>query len=262
GALIGCGDHGEPEGIQQRVILQPFASCEELENYIEDTAVRDMKLSIDAAKDGGWFLPLGDAPNPQAADTSPSSGASGPSAYTKTNVQVAGVDEADFMKNDGTRIFMLSGQQLYTVKSWPADQMAVAGKLTIEGYPTQMYLDDKNRVVVFSGVYTKYDGFTDGSGTGGGVACLDCYYYSNTTKVTVVDVRDLARPTVAQQYYLPGYYANSRRVNSSIRIVMSDSFRWPSKVKFYPDYNPDLYKDKALMNAALESLKADNERVI
>ena len=63
--------------------------------------------------------------------TSSPSASSAPSAYTKTNTQVAGVDEADFVKNDGTRIFMISGQKLFAVKSWPADKMAIAGSLTL-----------------------------------------------------------------------------------------------------------------------------------
>ena len=104
-----------------------------------------------------------------------------------------------------------------------------------------MYLDDKNRVVVFSTVYTKYDGFVEGGG-GGASADIACapgfggcgYYYGNTTKVTVIDVADIAAMKVVNEVYLPGNYANSRRIDSSVRIVLSDSFRWPATVKFWP----------------------------
>src|SRR5687767_1427437 len=66
--------------------------------------------------------------------------ASGPSAYTTTNTQVAGVDEADFVKNDGTRILVLSGNKLHLSKSWPADQLALVSTLAIEGWPREMFL--------------------------------------------------------------------------------------------------------------------------
>ena len=42
------------------------------------------------------------------------------------------MDESDFVKNDGTRIFVLSGRTLFTATSWPPQSLAVAGKLEIE----------------------------------------------------------------------------------------------------------------------------------
>lgn len=272
GALFACGDRGgELAAIQERLVLENFASCDALESYIEDQAVRDMQLQIDCMKDGGWCgggvaLEV-DASAPQAGAANKSSG---PSAYTKTNTQVAGVDEADFMKNDGKRIFVLSGQKLRAVKSWPADQMSLQSSLSIEGYPTQMYLDEKDRVVVFSSVYTQYEGFSDGGARGSGGADIACAgingcgsYYGNTTKVTVVDVADLANLKVTGEYYLPGSYANSRRIDSSVRMVLSDWFRWPSTVTFWPNSSdPTLYNDKVRWNAALDALKVQNEKII
>lgn len=274
GMLMACSnDPVQPAAIQDRLTLEAFASCDALESYIEDEAVRDMQLQLDCIKDGGWCGGGILAPEATgAADSAGPSKSSGPSAYTKTNTQVAGVDEADFMKNDGTRIFVLSGQKLRAVKSWPADQLSLQGGLTIEGYPTQMYLDEKNRVVVFSSVYTKYDGVNEGgSSGGGGVADLACrggldgcgYYYGNTTKVTVVDVTDLTNLKVQSEVYLPGSYANSRRINSSVRMVLSDWFRYPSTVQYWPNStDPNLYQDKARWNAAIDELKAKNEKLI
>lgn len=270
--LSACGESlGDPAAIQSRLTLEGFATCDALEQYIEDEAVRDMKASIDCMKSDGWCGGgLRGGVEASAADTAGAS--SGPAAYTKTNTQVAGVDEADFVKNDGTRIFVLSGQKLRAMKSWPANQLALQGSLSVEGYPTQMYLDEKNRVVIFSSIYTPYDGFVEGRGGGGvGTADVACapgfggcgYYNSNTTKITVVDVSSLTTMRITGEYYLPGQYANSRRIANSVRTVLSDSFRWPKDVKFYPTTNdPNLYNDKSRFNAALDQLKIDNERII
>lgn len=278
GSLLGCGGSGlgEPAGIQNRLTLENFGSCDALEQYIEDQAVLDMKLQLDSIKSGGWYGPFfgrAEATSaPPAADSG--AGAKGPSAYTQTNTQVAGVDEADFVKNDGTRILQLVGQKLYATRSWPANTLAISGSVSIEGYPTQMFLDEKNRVVVFSGVYTKYDGFTDGGGVlaGRGVADIAAcagpgcgYYYSNTTKVTVVDVSNIASLKVVGEYYLPGGYADSRRIGSAVRIVLRDSFRWPSTLKWWPESaNGELFTkgNEGKLDAAIEVLKADNERLI
>ncbi|HNO69728.1 MAG TPA: beta-propeller domain-containing protein, partial [Pseudomonadota bacterium] len=125
GVVTACGDSGlpEPAGIQAELQLSNFGSCADLEQYVEDQAVFEMRTQLESMKRSGGSIDIfgrttgvadsAAAPTAGAADSSKSSG---PSAYTKTNTQVAGVDEADFFKNDGTRIFQLVGQKLYAVK--------------------------------------------------------------------------------------------------------------------------------------------------
>ncbi|MFO0653876.1 MAG: beta-propeller domain-containing protein [Polyangia bacterium] len=280
GVVTACGDSGlpEPAGIQAELQLSNFGSCADLEQYVEDQAVFEMRTQLESMKRSGGSIDIfgrttgvADSAAAPAAGAADSSKSSGPSAYTKTNTQVAGVDEADFFKNDGTRIFQLVGQKLYAVKSWPANAMQIQSSMNIEGYPTQMYLDEKNRVVVFSSIYTQYTGYLEDWAVGGrggvaaDVACGPGYcggWYGNTTKVTVIDVSDLTNLKVQNEFFLPGNYANSRRVGSSVRLVLSDHFRWPSTVKFYPDSSTINYNDWRAWNAELDRLKDANEKII
>ncbi len=272
-ALLGACSQGavpEPEAVQKRLELQAFGTCEQLETYIEDTAVLDMRTQLESAKTGnyGWGWGRGDvfAGAPEASNDASAGAAApqsqGPNDYTTTNTQVAGVDEADFVKNDGTRIFVLSGNRLYINKSWPAEQLANASSLEIEGWPREMFLDENNRVVVFSTVWHPYPFDNDR----GAVWCdaMWCgYYYANTVKVTVIDVADLANPRVTQEYHLPGHYENSRRVGSAVRIVLNDAFRWPKTVRWYPeDSSGTLYNDKTRLAKAYDQLMATNEQAI
>ena len=134
GFLGGCGSDTKippPPAVVNRVSLQAFtggSACQDLETYLEDTAVMQMRTQLEAQRDGvpgwGWWGGWGgrgleDAfggPTPAAAN---SAAPQGPTNVTTTNNQVAGVDEADFVKNDGTRIFALSGNTLHAVKSCP-----------------------------------------------------------------------------------------------------------------------------------------------
>src|SRR5262249_8556383 len=182
-----------------------------------------------------------------------------------TNTQVAGVDEADFVKNDGTRIFVLVGNKLYLNQSWPPSELRTVSRLQIEGWPREMFLDDQNHLVVFSIVYTPYPLVRGAAWTGAAVACslMDCgYYHGNSTKVTVIDVADLAGPRVQQEFFSPGYYTSSRRIGSSVRIVLGDQFRWPVEVKWFPEYDPGLYQDKSRWERAIDELMARNEAII
>lgn len=276
--LLGCKeapppDDGlpKPEPIQDRVELKSFESCEALESYIEDTAVLDMRTSLEAAKKGyGWGWGVADRGGAEMAAGAANGGAAAPaapSAYTQTNTQVAGVDEADFVKNDGTRIFVLSGKTLYAAKSWPATDLAVVGKLTVEGWPREMFLAGQDRLVVFSNVYNAQVGFVTSGGAApacGAGYCAD-FYSANVTKVTVVNVSNLQAPAVETELFFPGYYNNSRRVGEAVRLVLADSFRWPSGVRFYPDH---LYSarsttySQADREREYDQLMDENEKII
>ncbi len=276
--LVGCGDkNGIPENqpVQMKARLESFESCGALESYIEDAAVLDMRTSLERSKPsywksrGGWFggpvavedgasAPTAGAPNaPGAGDNA----SSGPNNHTGTNNQVAGVDEADFVKNDGTRIFVLSGQKLYLHRSWPAESLRAESSLKLEGWPREMFLHE-DQVVVFSEVYEPLPE----SGTGDSVACPPmgpCGAYSAPlTKLTTVDVSNLSAPRVTGELYLPGGYHNARLTGGSVRLVMRDSFRWPSGMRWWPDYSQDLWEDEPRMEKEIDKLMEQNEQLI
>lgn len=276
------GPEQQPQAIEQAVTLNGFGDCASLEQYIKDTAVRQMRMQLDSEKPGNWGWWGGGefaaAPG-AAADKNGAAGSSAaaPSAYTTTNTQVKGVDEPDFMKNDGKRIFTLSGRTLFATQSWPPQSTRLAGSLLIEGYPSSMFLDaERNRVVVLSNVYLPREGSPDMDGGRGGVpvypgACWDigfgwgCGWGANSTKVTVVDVSRLEALAVVDEIYLPGSYSDARRVGSSVRLVLSDSFRWPADMKWYPSApgnDPNWYSDKGAITAAIDALENENEKIL
>jgi hypothetical protein len=272
GVAAGCGTENipEPPAVVNRVALTSFSgasACQDLEQYLEDTAVLQMRTQLEAQRDGvpswgwwgGWGRGLEDAFGaPQAnAGAAPTSG---PQNYTTTNNQVAGVDEADFVKNDGTRIFVLSGNTLHALRSWPADQTAVLGKLRVEGWPREMFLEGQDKAVVFSSIYQWYP-----LSNQGGVSCLGLhcgYYYANTVKVTEVDVSDMTNLRVLREVYLPGHYQSARKVGSAVRLVLSDDFNFPPGFKWGPDWEQGLWEDKARLRAAYDKVIRDNERLI
>jgi hypothetical protein len=287
----GCGSSSDEnrvtnEPVQMAAKLEPFAGCAALEQHIEDTATKQMRAALDSLKDlggGGVF----DGSPPPMADDGPTTGAppeggagggrdnsGGPDNSTGTNNQVAGVHEADFVQNDGTRIFVLSGQKLYVHRSWPAEQLSRAAVLEVEGWPQEMLLDtERNRLVITSQVHEDLPGrpVNVGGSYGGGAdipVAEDCVgfrcgpMYGDTLKVTVVDVAELAAPKVVEQVYVPGSYLSARRVEGAVRLVMSDRFRWPDGVKFYMEYSRELYEDKDRLHKEVDALIAKNEKLI
>jgi hypothetical protein len=247
GAAAGCSDTvPQPPPVQRQVALSAFSgpnACTDLERDLEDTAVLQMRTQLEAMRDevpswGWWGGGFGrGGPDLAAAGDARANSAAPPQAaptnYTTTNNQVAGVDEADFVKNDGTRIFALSGNRLYAAKSWPATELAVRGSLSIEGYPREMFLEGTDRAVIFSSIYTWYP---LSNAAGDRCDSLDCgFHSSNTVKITVVDVSDLSNLRVTHEYKLPGHYNSARKVGASVRLVLSDDFNFPTTVKWWPE---------------------------
>ncbi len=274
-----CGNQipAQP-AVQQEAALTQFqgnTACQDLEKYIEDTAVLQMRTQIEASRDGvpswGWWggfrggfegdVLAGTRDSAAAPSAQGSANKATPTDYTTTNNQVAGVDEADFVKNDGTRIFVVSGNKLYAAQSWPAAELGIRGKIELEGYPQDMFLEGTNRAVVFSSIYKWYP---LSNAAGDRCDSLSCgYYSSNTVKVTVLDVSDLSNLRVQQEYYLPGHYTNARKVGSSVRLVLSNDFNFPSGFTWWPNTQPGLFNPSGKPPAAeFDKIIAQNERLI
>jgi len=110
-ASVGCSTNvPPPTEVQAEASLVQFGgaqACQDLEKYIEDTAVLQMRTQIEGERDGvpswGWwggglFFGRTDVLAPEAAGATNDAAKSAPTDYTTTNNQVAGVDEADFIK--------------------------------------------------------------------------------------------------------------------------------------------------------------------
>ena len=72
-------------------------------------------------------------------------------AYSTTNVQVAGVDEADVIKNDGEFIYIVKGKTVRIVKAYPSDTMEEIAKVELDDgsfAPQDIYITDSTLVVI------------------------------------------------------------------------------------------------------------------
>jgi uncharacterized secreted protein with C-terminal beta-propeller domain len=262
-----------PLDIDRNPLLTQVTSCSQLENKIEDTLVLEMRSEIEQIRDNDFYIGYGGLPvgaaTPSGPLAAPNGASAGPTSVSTTNTQVAGVDEADFVQNDGTRIAVLAGGKLHLISSWPADAMAETASLTIDGWPRDMFLTG-NQVVVFSTVYVPRAIEENHPvcapppvAPGGAMPMVEwfCgYWASDVTQITTIDVSDLSHPQVTAEILLPGSYLSSRRIDQHVRLVMSDSFPFPDGVRFWPDLPPGATTDQR--NKAFDALEAANETLI
>lgn len=246
------------------VRLEPITTCEALEQHIEDVAVQEMRALIEPNIKRVYArqrMRFGCATAEMAGSALDAPNQGGPAAYTTTNLQVSGVDEPDFVKNDATRLFVLTGRTLYVQKSWPAHELATVGTLQIEGWPREMLLDERDRIVVFSDV-TPGVSRDRWSANCWGESCP--VPRGTTTKITVVDVSELSEPKLLREDYLPGAYRSARRIGSSVRVVLQSDIGLPEGLRFYLDESEQQpgRTDRLVEIAAWEELMRKNEAII
>ncbi|UCE32197.1 MAG: beta-propeller domain-containing protein, partial [Burkholderiales bacterium] len=255
-------------------------ACDALERYIEDTAVLEMRTQLDAARDGvpswGWdggpvrlmrsdgrLVPAAefDGAGDGGGAAPPPSPTSPPSEFTTTNVQVAGVDEPDVVKNDGTRIFSLAGNLLHAVRSWPPEQMQRAASLEIEGYPIGMFLDG-DRIVVLSQIYEWY---VLENGADARIECIGppCgEWNTGSVKITEVDATDMANLRIEREAWLPGSYVAARMVERAVHVVLADNFAYPATLEWWVENDAMLQRDPPARRSAWDTLITENEQRI
>ena len=81
---------------------------------------------------------------------------SGAGDYSTTNIQVAGVDEPDIVKNDARYIYTISGQTLTIVDAYPAEKASVVSKTEISDTPKDLFVTG-DRLVLFTPGYGSPD---------------------------------------------------------------------------------------------------------
>jgi len=234
---VGCSGNTEPPVKEYSAALYHATSCADLEQMLKQDATAKMNAYIDATivmlqnsgnSWGGFDTPTGGVddsegnsssvgtgggPVPPQSGNDGSGGASGGGSpsHSDTNTQVEGVDEADIVKTDGNNIYLLHGQSLQVLSSWPVSSLGIAASISIEGNPTEMFVDGERAVI-----YSQVDGtdvyknagvpvrnpYNEGYGYYDGPAYDGYYnpYGAPLTKITVLSLSG-GQPSVQKELY-------------------------------------------------------------
>lgn len=186
--------------------LVSFTSEAELLDYFKEQVRRARRgqpaspmpgMSFAAAEDSGAGATVGDTRTP----------------YTSTNVQEAGVDEADVFKSDGRYFYIARGEQLVVVRAAPRAELALLSRLTFDRRIDSLYLLGTKLLVL-----AQHHGY--GRGGGPEILIWPPYYRGSKLLVSEVDVADPANPTITRQVELDGALAHSRLTNGRLILVL------------------------------------------
>lgn len=175
---------------------------------------------------GGAAAPMASA----AAGSADSSAASGSTSQSGTNVQVAGVDEADLVKRAGDLILTVSqdprgtSPALVVLRTPPATanhRAAVRlGRLTLDWWPNSLLVDGHTVVLIGSAPQVIPSDTTKG----GAPSRLMPTPGIERTRLDQVDLTDPAHPRRVRSLTVDGSVAGARSVDGVARLAITS---WP-----------------------------------
>ncbi|MBE0518838.1 MAG: beta-propeller domain-containing protein [Thermoplasmata archaeon] len=181
------------------------------------------------------------------------------SSYSTTNVQVAGVDEADMVKTDGEYIYVSSYSSINIIKAYPSDEMVNVTSLDLLdmcGYSSEdmsiyvsgLYLFQEKLVVVWNLNYHMYlDHYADST------EYLYTIIANQVAMVSVLDVSNVYDPVLEFSSGVTGYGLTSRVVDGNLYLV-AQMYTW--MVDGVP-YIPHLWVDGASTEFAIDDVLFD-----
>jgi len=171
--------------------------------------------------------------------------------YSDTNLQVAGVQEADIVKTDGKYIYALSNDYLYIVSAFDG-KLAKVSELPrstisndrMEKNSFEMYVRD-NRLIVLTYYYTYRI-------MGGAEPAFDLvpekrvsimpYYGPDVVGVEIYDISDRSNPKHLNSLSQSGSYVSSRMVGDMLYLVSNYSIYDEIDKNAPETYIPQVYK--------------------
>ena len=204
--------------------------------------------------------------NGKAADTAgnesaSATGTASDSDYSRTNTQVAGIDEADIVKTDGKYIYIAGNNAVRIVK-------AVDGKLSEAGViklpqnkSVQEIYVDGDRLVLLGNRYEQqnYDPGTvypmkampGGAAVATDIAIMPPYYSKNFSFMDVYDISDPGSPVYLKGHETEGSYQSSRKNGEIVYLITS---AYPYDYRILPVLNDTVGNKETTGNLAVDDV--------
>lgn len=132
--------------------------------------------------------------------------------FSKTNVQVEGVDEADIVKTDGNFIYYLTNSAL-TITD--VNSVKLVSKVEFDNKefePQEIFLRD-NKIVII--------GITNHETEEKNIANTELYYPTNETYTVakIYNIEERTNPKLERTVEIEGYYLSSRMIGDNVYLI-------------------------------------------
>ena len=195
--------------------LKKFSSYQELENFVKTNTegfgyggvfgATTMERAVASTTTG--------AAEQTAGEAAPS--AAGTEDYSTTNIQVAGVDEADIVKNDGKYIYVVSGKKVVIIDAYPAESSKILSEIQLNGTPQEIFINN-NKLIIFG-----WEDYYSSSVSIPEIGIVPPRYYTQKTFTKVYDITDRANPVLKRNVSMDGNYYDSRMIGDYVYVIVN-----------------------------------------
>ena len=150
--------------------------------------------------------------------------------YSTTNIQVAGVDEADTVKTDGEYIYLVTGNNVSILKAYPADQAQLVSTIAISDMTPVGIFVNGDRLAVLGTQSIMSQQLINGT---------NIYFTNTTTTAQIYDISNRTNPKLLTTFTTSGTYFNSRMIGDFVYLIASE---------------PALYADQPASNVTIDTV--------
>jgi inhibitor of cysteine peptidase len=219
--------------------MSTFSSYNELKDFLKNKT-QSQYTSPYYTRNGGVFIASG--PQGKFLPGITNSLSATDLTHSGTNIQVTGVDEADFVKVDNNGyIFVLAGNNVTIVKAYPPEEAQVASRITFTDMsPSGIFVNGDKLAVLgsnYSMVPLPYYGLPVSPGITGPYSPTTMYSQDVTTYVKIFDISNRTNPTLLETFSTSGYYLSSRMIGNYVYLVAGQLAYY--KVEVLPNITVD-----------------------
>jgi inhibitor of cysteine peptidase len=179
------------------------------------SSYEELKQFVTANTKGGYAPRTGFFPA-RAEMAFDSAGSPAPD-YSATNIQVAGVDEADIVKTDGEYLYVVSGNRTIIVKAYPQQEARIISEIQVEGMTLAVFINE-DRLIIFTGGMPYYGWDMRMAFPEGGLS-MPYVPYTPTTSLFVYDISDRENPVLQREFSAEGDYVSSRMIGDYVYLM-------------------------------------------
>ena len=216
--------------------LTPLHGCDAAQTAVKQAAIAAMNKTLDASLqsylENGRCYPDAVPVTAVAVSSAGSPGASsstGASQVSHTNNQVAGVDEADFVKNDNQYIYTVTNNGLHIVQAWPAATAHEVSRTAIDGTPLKLFVQN-NRALVYTSIAAPAQPVSENLPFSVSSQASDCTYGydcdvggdGSATRILIFDLTNPAAPQLLRTVNLSGSFIAARRIGNAVHTVVAN----------------------------------------
>lgn len=131
--------------------------------------------------------------------------------FSRTNIQVEGVDEADIVKTDGKYIYLIAQNQVFIIGAYPPENATVLSKIVFDDASPSNIFVNENNLLIFYNSFTYF--YEESKAIG---------YGTQSCEIKIYNITDRKNPELTSEIKLNGNYFDSRMIGNYVYAITTE----------------------------------------